>query len=419
MLIDPGVIVREWRAVAVLTVVVIVGKVVGVTLGAFLTGNGVRTSVQSGMSLAQIGEFSFIIAGLGMSLNATGEFLYAIAVAVSGITTLTTPWLIRASEPAALWVDRVLPRNLQTFGALYGSWIEALRTASRRRATTAPARRLVLLLGLDMVVLLALAIVFSVAPVAALLESRAGASPGVANALRIGLGLLLAAPFCIGIFGLARRLGETLAESVLPRSGDRKVDFADAPRRAFVVTLQLAIVLVVALPLLALTQLFLPARYLFLGLLAGILVLGIMFWKGATSLQGHVRAGSEMIVQALARQSRQGAADQGILAPLAQFLPGLGEPVAIEIDATCPAAGRTLADLNVRGLTGATVLAVTRGEQGMIPSAQEVIRPGDVLALTGTHEAIEAAKDLLLPPSRGERKVASAETPAEETQRAE
>ena len=417
MLIDPSVIVREWRAVAVLSVVVILGKVVGVAIGAFLTGNGVRTSVQSGMSLAQIGEFSFIIAGLGVSLNAIGEFLYAIAVAVSGITTLTTPWLIRASEPAALWVDRVLPRSLQTFGALYGSWIETLRTASRRRASTAPARRLVLLLGLDMVVLVMLAIVFSVgaAPLAALLESRLGASPGVANAMRIGLGLLLAAPFCIGIFGLARRLGETLAETVLPHSGDRKVDFADAPRRAFVVTLQLAIVLVVAVPLLALTQLFLPARYLFPGLAAGILVLGIMFWKGAKSLHGHVRAGSEMIVQALARQSRHGAADHEALAPLAQFLPGLGEPVAIEIDATCPAAGRTLADLNVRGLTGATVLAITRGAQGMIPSAQEVIRPGDVLAVTGTHEAIEAAKDLLLPPPRAS-KDAPAETPADEPQ---
>ena len=72
MLIDPGLIGRHWAAVLVLTVVVVVGKVVGVALGSFLAGNGVRTSVQAGMSLAQIGEFSFIIAGLGLALGATG-----------------------------------------------------------------------------------------------------------------------------------------------------------------------------------------------------------------------------------------------------------------------------------------------------------------------------------------------------------
>ena len=70
MLIDPSLIARHWPVIVVLTLVVVVGKVVGVSIGAFLTGNSVRTSVKAGMSLAQIGEFSFIIAGLGSSLNA-------------------------------------------------------------------------------------------------------------------------------------------------------------------------------------------------------------------------------------------------------------------------------------------------------------------------------------------------------------
>src|SRR6185295_10985485 len=104
VLIDPALIARHWLAIALLTAVVIVGKVVGVVLGAFLTGNRVRSSVQAGMSLAQIGEFSFIIAGLGLSLKATRDFLYPVAVAVSALTTLTTPWLIRASGPVANWI---------------------------------------------------------------------------------------------------------------------------------------------------------------------------------------------------------------------------------------------------------------------------------------------------------------------------
>src|SRR5919108_941327 len=106
MLIDPRLIVEHWRAVVAFTLLVVFGKIVFVATGAFLAGYGTRTSVQTGMSLAQIGEFSFIIAGIGLASGATRDFLYPIAVAVSAITTLTTPWLIRSAGPAASWVDR-------------------------------------------------------------------------------------------------------------------------------------------------------------------------------------------------------------------------------------------------------------------------------------------------------------------------
>ena len=116
-----------------LTVVVIVGKIVGVTVGAFLTGSGTRTSVQAGMSLAQIGEFSFIIAGLGLALGATGDFLYPVAVAVSAITTLTTPWLIRAAEPVAELRRPQAAAAAADLRPLYGSWLERLRDGRRPR----------------------------------------------------------------------------------------------------------------------------------------------------------------------------------------------------------------------------------------------------------------------------------------------
>src|SRR6185295_19168529 len=149
VLIDPALIARHWLAIALLTAVVIVGKVVGVVLGAFLTGNRVRTSVQAGMSLAQIGEFSFIIAGLGLSLKATRDFLYPVAVAVSALTTLTTPWLIRASGPVANWIDRKMLRPLQTFVSLYGGWLEQLWSRRREPTRASELRRLLRLLLLD------------------------------------------------------------------------------------------------------------------------------------------------------------------------------------------------------------------------------------------------------------------------------
>jgi CPA2 family monovalent cation:H+ antiporter-2 len=78
------------------------------------------------------------------------------------------------------------------------------------------------------------------------------------------------------------------------------------------------------------------------------------------------------------------------------MLPGLGDPVSVRLWANSPGVHSTLAQLNLRGLTGATVLAITRqGEPVMIPTGHEVLRDGDVLAIAGSHEAIAAAVELL------------------------
>ncbi len=398
MLIDPSLIARHWLPVAVFTALVIVGKLVGVSVGAFLTGNGTRTSIQAGMSLGQIGEFSFIIAGLGISLNATREFLYPVAIAVSAVTTLTTPWLIRAADPVAAFVDRKLPRPLQTFAALYGSWVAHVRTGQGRARTV--TRRLIRLLVLDAAVFLVLVIgtALSVGEIQAFAASRLGLSEQLARALVLVGSLALAMPLVLGIVRITRRLGIALAESALPPVAAGTVDLAAAPRRALVVTLQLAGVLLVGLPMLALAQPFLPTWAAVLTLAVSLLVSGVVFWRSATNLQGHVKAGAELIVEALMTQARkrQAPADDQGLAQIRTLLPGLGEPVPVRLSPGCAAIGRSLAELNVRGATGASVLAIARGEGGVIvPTASERLREGDVLALVGTSEAVAAAKDLL------------------------
>jgi CPA2 family monovalent cation:H+ antiporter-2 len=93
MLLDPRLVVEHWVAILVLLGVVLGGKVLGVSVGAFLSGAGTRTAVRSGMSMAQIGEFSFIIAGAGLAEVPTNNFLYPVAVAVSVVTAFTTPWM--------------------------------------------------------------------------------------------------------------------------------------------------------------------------------------------------------------------------------------------------------------------------------------------------------------------------------------
>jgi CPA2 family monovalent cation:H+ antiporter-2 len=106
-----------------------------------------------------------------------------------------------------------------------------------------------------------------------------------------------------------------------------------------------------------------------------------------------------VIVEALAAQSRVRPDRRAppTLERVQALLPGLGAPVPVRLSATSPAVGRTLAELNLRGVTGATVLAITRGDEGagIVPTAQETLREGDVLALAGTHEAVERAIEIL------------------------
>jgi Kef-type K+ transport system membrane component KefB/K+/H+ antiporter YhaU regulatory subunit KhtT len=109
MLIDPQMLIQYGGPVILITVITIIGKTLSTTTGALLSGQSLKTSIQSGMSLSQIGEFSFIIATLGMTLKVTSGFLYPIAVAVSAITTFTTPYMIRLSDPLYNWLNKVLP----------------------------------------------------------------------------------------------------------------------------------------------------------------------------------------------------------------------------------------------------------------------------------------------------------------------
>ncbi len=401
MLINPVLIAEHWTAVLVLTVLVVVGTLVGVGTGVFLTGEGIRTSIKAGLSLAQIGEFSFIIAGVGLSTGATRPFLYPVAVAVSALTTLMTPWLIRASGPVARFVEARLPKPMATFAALYGTWIADLRARPPSRNVAARVRQLVWWLVVDAALLAAIAIATAVwgPEVARRVGPRLGLEVDIPWVAVIAAAVALAVPFAVGIARCTGALARNLAAIALPRP-DARADFADAPRRALVVALEVTILLVLGVPLVAVTQPFLPrfpAVALLLLLMIFFLIVGLR--RRAANLQEHARAGAQAIVEVLSQQLRSPAATAaggGDLGPLARMLPGLGEPVSVLVRAEHYAVGRTLADLNLRGLSGATVLALVREGQGtVIPTGRETLRAGDVLAVAGTTEAIRVARDVV------------------------
>ena len=401
MLIDPALVAEHWVAIVILTAVVVVGKVVGVAIGVFLTGEGVRTAVQAGMSLAQIGEFSFIIAAVGQQTGATGAFLYPLAVTVSAATTLLTPWLIRASDPVAAYVDRRLPKPVQTFVALYGTWVEQLRTRPREPTVGRRIRQLGRFLLVDAALLAAIVIATAVwgDRLAALVSARMAVPERWAWLGVVAADSVLALPFAVGIFRCTVALARLLGAVALPKAV-AKADFADAPRRALVVTIELAILLLVGIPLVALTQPFLPQLSGPIVMVAGVLLLAFALWRSVANLQEHAQAGAQAILEVLGRQlgSTQAAAGSPDpdLAQLDRLLPGLGAPQAVRIKPGSRAVGRTLAELNLRGLTGATVLAILHDDGAVLtPTGRERLRAGDLLAVAGTATAIESAGQLL------------------------
>jgi len=121
MMVNPAALVQYWLPILILTVVTIVGKSFFSSVGVLLSGQPLKVALQSGFSLAQIGEFAFIIATLGYSLGVMSDFIYPIIVTISVITTFTTPYFIRLANPFYEWLDPKLPPKFKTFLDNYSS----------------------------------------------------------------------------------------------------------------------------------------------------------------------------------------------------------------------------------------------------------------------------------------------------------
>jgi CPA2 family monovalent cation:H+ antiporter-2 len=395
MMVDPAVILAEWPVILLLTALVIAGKIAFVSLGSFLSGMGLRTSIRAGMSLAQIGEFSFIMAGVGVASGAIGSFLFPVVVAVATITTFLTPWLVRASDPAARALERRMPAPLRTFVTLYERWLVSLHERLARGHGSAHLRRWALMLVLDAAVVAAIVVVASVAwPALAGALARLGAPPLLGGAVIVALALALALPFARGVLRRARNLGLALAAAVVPAAEAGRLDLGATPRRALVLALQLGIIALVGVPFLVVIQPFIPLRYVLSALLVLLAGIAIGLWRRTTDLAGHVRAGSELVIEVLVRQ--RAGDESSACEQFERLLPGLGPMAEVRVGKHSPAAGQTLAEIDLRGRTGALVLAIVRGEQGIVnPTGRDALAAGDVLALFGTDEAIAAANALL------------------------
>ena len=309
MLIDPALVARYWAPTLVFLFLVVVGKLVGVFAGSFLVGYGVRNSVKAGMSLGQIGEFSFIIAALGLSTGATRDFLYPVAVTVSAATTLLTPWMIRWSDPTADRVYHLLPKAVHNFSALYNSWLEKMRGEKESAKDSRKRHWRFMMLLADFLLLLGILAAISKwrDGITNWIASVTGFAATWADYALLAAAVLLSALFSYSIIHVSRQLVISLADRAAPSAKPDKFDLAASPRRVMLLTLQAGIILLIGLPMLAVFQPFLPSMPSAGVLLTVLILLAIFFWRETRNLEGRAKAISETIVDTVAQQSQQGS----------------------------------------------------------------------------------------------------------------
>ncbi|RON51040.1 cation:proton antiporter [Pseudomonas frederiksbergensis] len=213
LMLDPLILLQYAWPIAVITVAVVLGKMLSCGLGAFIAGNDGRTSLRVGMGLSQIGEFSFIIAALGMTLQVTSNFLYPVAVAVSVITTLLTPYLIRAADPLSIKLAAVMPQRLSRVLGMYGEWLRSIQPQGEGALLASMIRRILLQVGVNLA--LVIAIFFSGAFFAERMSTYLQgwiSDPSWQKALIWGGALLLSLPFLIAAYRKLKALSMLLAE---------------------------------------------------------------------------------------------------------------------------------------------------------------------------------------------------------------
>jgi len=278
LMIDPQVLVDYAWPIVVITLAVVLGKMLSCGMGAFIAGNDGRTSLRVGMGLSQIGEFSFIIAALGMTLQVTSDFLYPVAVAVSAITTLLTPYLIRAADPLSQKLGNVVPSRLARVLSLYGEWLRNIQPQGESAMLAAMIRRILLQVGVNLA--LVIAIFFSGGYFAGRIGNWLSEWVGDVSqqkAMIWGAALLLSLPFLIAAYRKLKALSMLLAEMGV--KAEMAGRHTQRVRRVIAEVIPLLSLLVIFLLLSALSASILPTSELLLVIAVVAAVVVALLWR--------------------------------------------------------------------------------------------------------------------------------------------
>lgn len=365
MLIQPQLLLQYMLPVMVLTVVVMFGKTLHVSFGALLAGQPLKQSIQAGTSMSQIGEFSFIIATLGLSLGVISEFLYPIAVGVSVITTFFTPYMMRLAEPLHQTIEKRLPQFWLQRLNRYSAGAQHIQAESDWKVVAKSFTQIVLLNG---VILAAIVLLFK-----NLVEPLIWISGDAGRIITAALALLCMAPF---LWMLTTRK--------INRPSYTQLWLNKYNRGPIIIMEMVRVGIGVTMVWFLFIQLFSTITAL-LAALVIIIMAGFVFKRKLHAFS--VKIEKRFLSNLYMREQMQQVKDNKVR----ELLPWDAHVAYLDIHTHSPWVGQSLQELALREKFGLNVVLIERGgNQIMIPDKSQQLFPFDRIAVIGTDEQIQS-----------------------------
>ena len=383
MMVDPQVIVLNWGTILVLTITVMAGILFFSTSGAVLAGQGLDNAVHAGFSLAQLGEFSFIIAGLGVSLGVMRGFIYPVIITVSVITTFTTPYMIKAGTPAYHWLMKKLPpRFLERINSFAGQ--ERENSAAAQNEWKRLIKELSLRVLLYGVILAAINMGEHLFLDKLLNERFDAFTPFVRNIISVVVTIIVMSPFLVGI---------AVSGDQINRSSLKLIRAKQANIWPVISLALLRILIAMGFVVSVIASHFNLAFWTILL----IIVSGVVFVSiGRRSISKFTVVEDRFMANLNEKeqsQRRMSPVTSSVSDKMSRYNV---KTDMITISADSLYAGKRLRELPFRHKSGVNIVKILRGSRSiMIPTGDEVVFPFDKLLAVGTREQLqEFRKDM-------------------------
>ena len=365
MMVDTGIIVEYASTIVTLSLVVIVGMIVFGTFGMLATGQSLKIAIESGFSLTQIGEFAFIIASLGLSLNVLEPSLYPIVVAVSVITTFFTPYFIKWAEPFYNRLMPHLPTRLLYLLERYSK--QESSVSEEKKIWKAVIGRYAWRILLYSTMIIAIVVV-STSYLLPFMDKLVGEDWG--DVITAGITLTVMSPFLLALSMPTTKQSEW--QALQSKSGSRST-------MPLVVLSIMRLLMVFALVTYYLSDVFTLTAGVSMGF--GFIFLIIIFLS--KKVRRRMRDMESRFIRNLnERELRRSGHDSNLVSDL--------HVAYIKVGYSCPFVGERLRNSNLRKNYGVNVVNIQRGAQTYpIPNGDMRIFPGDMLGIIGNDEQIQ------------------------------
>ncbi len=365
MMVNPTIIADYWMPIFILSGVVIVGMIFFGTFGMLLTGQSLRVAIESGFSLTQIGEFAFIIASLGMGLGVLDAQIYPIVVAVSVVTTFTTPYFIRMAPPAASWVESHMPQKLHFLIDRYSESATAEQSVVKELWRSLLKRYLWRVVLYSMV-LIAMCIITQ----RYLIPFALGVFPNWGRLLGTVVALFLMTPFLMAL--------------TYPASKNTERKRLRECNAKFDVPLIIMTVVRLLIAMMIIVYLLSSVYSMAVGWTLGVLLFIALLMSYSKTVKARLSKIETRFIDNLNERELRRSGAKNSLVPNMHL-------AYMTVGYDCPFVGEQLKNSGLRSRYGVSVSSIQRGNNMiMVPAAEARVFPGDILGVIGSDEEIQA-----------------------------